>query len=321
MSAMPGLQTLLLAAGATGGAIGLAVLAAALLARGAEERDLASRMRVVVRPLERAATEGSRPGLGAAVMAPILKLGEKLRDSAFISEKDVREFQQAVAAAGLDARRAVPAFIGVKAVLLVLLPLAAFAYIVLMELELTQAAMYFAGALVLAVFGPNWVVGMLKRPFQNKLRKGLPDALDLLVVAAEAGLGLESAVDRVAREMAGSNRAIALELNILVQEMRMLPDRREALDRLGERTDIEGFKRLGATLSQTLRYGTPLAQALRVLSNEMRQERMLRIEEKAIRLPALLVGPLILFILPALFIALIGPSVIELGKTLASQQQ
>lgn len=321
MSVMPGLQTLLLAAGAAGGAIGLAVLAAALLARGAEERDLTSRMRVVVRPLERAAAESSRPGLSAAALLPVLKLGEKLRDSAFISEKDVREFQQAVAAAGLDARRAVPAFIGLKAVLLVFLPLAAFAYIVLMELELTQAAMYFAGALVVAVFGPNWAVGMLKRPFQNKLRKGLPDALDLLVVAAEAGLGLESAVDRVAREMAGSNRAIALELNILVQEMRMLPDRREALDRMGERTDIDGFKRLGATLSQTLRYGTPLAQALRVLSNEMRQERMLRIEEKAIRLPALLVGPLILFILPALFIALIGPSVLELGKTLASQQQ
>jgi tight adherence protein C len=177
-----------------------------------------------------------------------------------------------------------------------------------------------AGGLALAVLLPNWIINALRRPYQNRLRKGLPDALDLLVVAAEAGLGLETAVDRVAREMEGSNRAIALELNILVQELRMLPDRRTALERMGERTDIEGFKRLAATLSQTLRYGTPLAQAMRVLASELRQERMLRIEEKAIRLPAMLVGPLILFILPALFIALIGPSVLEIGRTMGGTQ-
>jgi tight adherence protein C len=169
-----------------------------------------------------------------------------------------------------------------------------------------------------AIYVPNLAMGWLRKPFQASLRRGLPDALDLLVVATEAGLGLETGIERVAREMAGTNRAIAIELTVLVQEMRMLPDRRTALERLGERTDVEGFKRLGATLSQTLRYGTPLAQALRILAAEMRQERMLRIEEKAIRLPALLVGPLILFILPALFIALIGPSIIEMGHMFSS---
>ncbi len=120
--------------------------------------------------------------------------------------------------------------------------------------------------------------------------------------------------------MAGSNRAIALEMTILVQELRLLPDRRMALQRMGERTGMESFRRLGATLSQTLRYGTPLAAALRTLAAEMREERMLRIEEKAIRLPALLIGPLILFILPALFIALIGPSVVELGNSMGGSR-
>ena len=177
-----------------------------------------------------------------------------------------------------------------------------------------------AATLAIGVLGPNWVIGMLRRPFQNQLRRGLPDALDLLVVAAEAGLGLETAVDRVSHEMRGSNRAIAMEMNTLLQELRILPDRRMALERMAERTDIEGFKRLGSTLSQTLRYGTPLAQALRVLASDMRQERMLRIEEKAIKLPAMLIGPLILFILPALFIALIGPSVLELGKSFGGSQ-
>jgi tight adherence protein C len=316
----PGLDTevLLLALGATGGALGLGVLAATLLARAAEERDLAGRMRAVTRPAERgAAKAGGSPSLKAALLRPILRLGEALRGTAVVAEKDIAEFQRAVAAAGFDARRAVPVFIGVKAVMLVMLPLLAIAGVVMLDARPIRAVLVVFGALVLAVFGPNWFLGMLRRPFQDRLRKGLPDALDLMVVAAEAGLGLESSLDRVAREMAESNPAIALELSIVVQELRMMPDRRLVLERLGERTGLEGFKRLGSTLSQTLRYGTPLAQALRVLASEMRQERMMRIEEKTIRLPALLVGPLILFILPALFIALVGPSVLELGKIMS----
>lgn len=249
------------------------------------------------------------------LLSPLVRLGELLRSSALISTKELGEFQRALAAAGLDPRRSVPVFIGVKAALLGALPLAGFGIAVMQQAELMQTIMMVSGGLVLAVMAPGRVLTMMRKPFQKRLRKGLPDALDLLVVAAEAGLGLETAVDRVAREMVGSNRAIANEMNILVQELRMLPDRRMALDRMAERTDLEGFKRLASTLSQTLRYGTPLAQALRLLASEMRTERMLRIEEKAIRLPAMLIGPLILFILPALFIALIGPSILELGKT------
>ncbi|GGC50903.1 hypothetical protein GCM10011504_31620 [Siccirubricoccus deserti] len=312
---LPQLATLLLAAGAAGGAICLAIFAAALLAQGAEDRDLSGRLKSVIRPADHATTAGAHRAVGALLLRPVLRLGEILRDSALISAQETEEFQRMMSAAGLDPRRAVPLFIGVKALLLVALPLAAFGLSVMREAEPMQATLMVTGGLALAVMAPNRVAGMLRKSFQNRLRKGLPDALDLLVVAAEAGLGLETAVDRVAREMAGSNRAIANEMNILVQELRMLPDRRTALDRLAERTGLEGFKRLSATLSQTLRYGTPLAQALRVLASEMRTERMLRLEEKAIKLPTKLIGPLILFILPALFIALIGPSIIEIGNS------
>jgi tight adherence protein C len=172
------------------------------------------------------------------------------------------------------------------------------------------------GSLVVAILGPNWVVGFLRRPFQAQLRRGLPDALDLMVVAAEAGLGLDTAVDRVAREMERGNRAIALEFGILVQELRLLPDRREALQRMADRTGMEGFRQLATTLIQTMRFGTPLAQALRILSAEQRTARQLRLEEKAIRLPAMLIVPLILFILPTLFIALLGPSILEVSRGL-----
>jgi tight adherence protein C len=93
--------------------------------------------------------------------------------------------------------------------------------------------------------------------------------------------------------------------------MRLLPDRQTALLRMGERTGIEALQRLGNTLAQTLRFGTPLGEALRVLASEMRTARMIRIEEQALRLPALLTLPLILFILPCLFIVLAGPSLIQ----------
>lgn len=304
----------LLAAAAAGGALGLAILAAVLLAHFAEERDMAARLRALTSPAQAAAPPRVHARAASALFRPVLRLGEVIRDSALISEKEVVEFQRAVAAAGLDPRQAVPVFLGAKALFLLAAPLGGLSLALSLDLDMVQGGFAVFAGVAAAIYVPNTVMGWLRRPFHDRLRRGLPDALDLLVVAAEAGLGLETAIERVAREMERSNRAISIEMNALVQDMRMQPDRRIAFERLGERTGIEGFKRLGATLSQTLRFGTPLAQALRVLATEMRQERMLRIEEKAIRLPALLVGPLILFILPALFIALIGPSVIEMGK-------
>jgi tight adherence protein C len=305
----------LLAAAAAVAAISLVVLAAVLIAHLAEERDLAARLQSVTRPSAEQRVK-RRMGNASAMLRPVLRLGEVIRDSALISEKEVSEFQRAVAAAGLDPRQAVPVFLGAKALFLVAAPLGGIFLAVTLDMEVIQGGFVTLVSVALAIFLPNTLMGWLRKPFHQRLRRGLPDALDLLVVAAEAGLGLETSIERVAREMERSNRAISIEMNLLVQEMRMLPDRRTALERMGERTGIEGFKRLGGTLSQTLRFGTPLAQALRVLAAEMRQERMLRIEEKAIRLPALLVGPLILFILPALFIALIGPSILEMGKFL-----
>jgi tight adherence protein C len=310
----------LLMLSALGAAVSLALLAALLLARTAEDRDLSVHLRRMVRETRSGAADVSGDGLAQQMLSPVRRLGEMLRKTALVSDQDAADLQRSAAAAGLDPRVAVPMLIGAKAALLLVLPIASVAYAWMEEAETLEGSMLLAGSLVLAILLPNWAVALLRRPFQNRLRLGLPDALDLLVVAAEAGLGLETAVDRVAREMQNSNRGIAIEFSILVQELRMLPDRGVALERMGDRTGMEGFRRLGATLSQTLRYGTPLAQALRVLSAEMRQERMLRIEEKAIRLPTLLVAPLILFILPALFIALIGPSVLEIGRQFSGGQ-
>jgi tight adherence protein C len=305
---------------AVAAAICLAIIAALLLGRSAEDRDIAGRVQSVLRPTADQPGEGAS-GLTAAA-APFRRLGEKLRNSTLVSDKDLEDFQLSIAAAGLNPRAAVPTFIGVKAVLLLGLPVVTGIYCYLNLVDPMRTAMMVALAIIVGMFGPNLFLTYLKRKHQEKLRKGLPDALDLLVVTAEAGMGIETALDRVAREIEANNRPLAISFLVLVQELRMLPDRRQALERFAQRSDFEGFKRLGGTLSQTLKYGTPLAQALRVLAAEMRQDRMLRIEEKAIRLPAVLVIPLILFIMPAVFIALVGPSVLQLrGGLLQGIQQ
>ena len=148
-----------------------------------------------------------------------------------------------------------------------------------------------------------------------ELRKTLPDALDLLVVCTEAGLALDAALDRVAREIGSNSAAMGDELGHTVLELRFLPERRKALENLARRTDVSGIQALVNTLIQTERFGTPLAQSLRVLAAEMRTQRMVRAEEKAARLPAIMTVPLIIFILPALFVILIGPAALDLIDT------
>ena len=165
---------------------------------------------------------------------------------------------------------------------------------------------------------PNWVMGLIRRPYQAALRRGIPDALDLMVVCAEAGLGLELAVERVAQEMKQSNRPVGVEFSLLMHEMRIYPDRRIALTNLAERTGQNALKRLAATVMQTLKYGTPLSQGLRTLAAEMRNERMIQFEERAGKLPALLVMPMMLFILPCLFIIIMGKPASQLMGVFAS---
>jgi tight adherence protein C len=314
MTAMGAVSPVVLAAIAGGCALLLAAVAALLLHMEARQRDFATRIRQVTRPSTASTARRVSRGMHPLALA-LQRLGEALRRTALFSAKDIAELERAVAASGFNPHRAVSTFLGVKLVTVILLPVLGW---FIGEIAGGQMRWLLpAAGVVLGILVPGWVVAGLRRPYVAALGRGLPDALDLLVVCAESGLGLDSAVERVGREMEFSNPAIAVELAMLSQELRMLPDRRDALMRLGERTGVESFQRLAATLSQTLRYGTPLAQALRVLAAEMRQERMTQLEERAARLPALLVLPLVLFILPCLFIILIGPSAIRLVAQLS----
>jgi tight adherence protein C len=142
----------------------------------------------------------------------------------------------------------------------------------------------------------------------NAIRKGLPDALDLLVICAEAGLTVDAAFGRVSRELGKAYPELGDEFGLTAIELGFLAERRQAFENLANRVDLEAVRGVVTAMIQTEKYGTPLASALRVLSAEFRHQRMMRAEEKAARLPAIMTVPLILFILPTLFVVILGPA-------------
>jgi tight adherence protein C len=165
-----------------------------------------------------------------------------------------------------------------------------------------------AGILVGSYKAPDlWLSNKVKKR-SHAVRKGLPDALDLLVICAEAGLTVDAAFNRVAKELGKAYPELGDEFGLTAIELGFLNERRQAFENLATRVDLEAVRGVVTTMIQTEKYGTPLASALRVLSAEFRNERMMRAEEKAARLPAIMTVPLILFILPTLFIVILGPA-------------
>lgn len=168
--------------------------------------------------------------------------------------------------------------------------------------------MLVAGTLILSYKAPDMYVDNKVKKRSDAIRKGLPDALDLLVICAEAGLTVDAAFHRVSRELGKAYPELGDEFALCAIELGFLTERRQAFENLAQRINLEAVRGVTTTMIQTEKYGTPLASALRVLSAEFRNERMMRAEEKAARLPAIMTIPLILFILPVLFIVILGPA-------------
>jgi tight adherence protein C len=175
-----------------------------------------------------------------------------------------------------------------------------------------------AGTLLLAYKAPDLIVKNKVDKRTAAIRKGLPDALDLLVICAEAGLTVDASFGRVARELGKAYPELGDEFALTSIELGFLTDRRFAFENLANRIDLDSIRGVVTTMIQTEKYGTPLASALRVLSAEFRNERMMRAEEKAARLPAIMTVPLILFILPVLFIVILGPAACSINDALLS---
>jgi tight adherence protein C len=146
---------------------------------------------------------------------------------------------------------------------------------------------------------------------QLSIKRAFPDALDLLLICVESGMSVEAAFRKVSQEIGTQSVALAEEFMLTTAELSYLQDRRQAYENLAKRTDLEGVKAVCVALQQTERYGTPLAQTLRVMAQENRDMRMLEAEKKAAALPPKLTVPMILFFLPVLFIVILGPAAIK----------
>jgi tight adherence protein C len=171
------------------------------------------------------------------------------------------------------------------------------------------------GALLSGWRLPDIVVGHMIKRRKLRLEAGMPDALDLLVICSEAGLSLNQAIGEVSRQLYLSNKDAAEEFASTAAEMRVLPDFSKALDNMVERTGLDELRSLVATLKQSVKFGTSLADSLRIIAGEMRAARNARMEERAARLPVLLAMPMLMFILPCLMMVVGTPVVIRILDT------
>lgn len=228
-----------------------------------------------------------------------------------------------LAQAGLRSRDAVVVFLFMKVAMPIALGLVALVYLYVLNPEMIgpeKSLLAALGAAGLGLFLPDIYIKNAADKRKDKIRKSLPDGLDLMVICAEAGLSLDATFNRVAGELGSAAPEMADELSIAAIELGLMPERRTALENLQRRCDLPHLRAMVGTLQQTEKYGTPLAQALRVLASELRDERLLKAEDKAARLPAILTVPMIIFILPCLFVVMLGPAALRmidgLGKIL-----
>jgi len=186
----------------------------------------------------------------------------------------------------------------------------------LMPLHILVILLVFA---VLGFYLPEVILDLRIRWRKEQIVRGFPDALDLLVVCVEAGMGIDAAINRVAEEIRLSSPVLSDEFRLLNLELRAGKARADALRNLGARTDVEEVRSFATLLIQTDRFGTSVAQALRVHSDAMRTQRYHKAEELAAKLPVKLMFPLILFIFPAIIVVIVGPAAIQIYQTIIAR--
>ena len=237
-----------------------------------------------------------------------------------LQDEQLRDVQQRLAQAGIRSKDLAVSIIFARMVLPIVIGLTAAAMIYVVDIVPDWSPLKkfggFAVPLILAYKAPDLFINNRKAKRTDAIRKGLPDALDLLVICAEAGLTVDAAFARVTKELGKAYPDLGEEFALTSIELSFLTERRMALENLAYRVDLDSVRGVVTTLIQTEKYGTPLASALRVLGAEFRNERMMRAEEKAARLPAIMTVPLILFILPVLFIVILGPAACDIKAAL-----
>jgi tight adherence protein C len=227
-----------------------------------------------------------------------------------------RELKKKLVRAGHFGERAVTNFITFKVAAPILLPLLTLPLLLFVNLSATMKPLLIYVPIGLGFYLPNLILKQQIQSRQKKIDAGLPDALDLLVVCVEAGLGLNAALKRVADDFKVGNPELSQEFTLVNLEIMAGLDREQALRNLSERTGVEDLSNLCAILIQADRFGTSIANALRVQSDTMRTKRRQRLEEKAAQTPVKLIFPLLLFIFPALMVVILGPAVVQVMESL-----
>lgn len=229
------------------------------------------------------------------------------------SERERQRVDRMLLHAGYRSASARTLYYGVKALAIIILPVAVlFCSPLFPRLSTNQVMLYAAGAGYLGWIAVSMWLERQVTKRQRALRAGFPDALDLLVVCVESGLGLAPALQRVAEELAVSHPPLGDELALVNAEMRAGVERGAALKNLSERTGLDDIRGLTALLVQTMRFGTSIAEALRVYSEEFRDKRTQAAEEMAAKIGTKMIFPLVLFLFPSFFLVAIGPAVIGL---------
>ena len=272
-----------------------------------------TRHQVVAQRVARVRPAGTR---GAATEEARSSEDDVLRVSeSGMSEASQREIARLMSKFGVPVSRALSYFFRGRLTLAIALGIVIFfwsrnfaAFEANRLLSLVAAAI----AAIVGWFAASMLVSYRVKQRIKAVKTGLPDALELLVICVEAGLSLEDGLERVVAELARSQPALADELGLTLADLRILPSRDVALNKLADRVDVPSVRSVVTTLTQTLRYGTPLAQSLRVVAAELRNDALIEMEERANRLPAFMTLPVILFLMPTIFLMVGGPAVLRL---------
>jgi tight adherence protein C len=253
--------------------------------------------------------------LKKSTIGVISSLGRRMRTK---EEREPIHMRKILWQAGYRRRNALSIFLGVK-ILMVILMIAGFSVVRLFIIKTIPAAQLMIIYVVAALAGfylPGiWIrIRLLRR--RAKFMDGFPDAIDLMVVCVDAGMGLDAAIQRVGEEMEMGNKVVSEEFKLVGLELRAGKQRRDALRNLADRAGSEDVSSLVTLLIETDRFGTSVAQALRVHSDSIRTKRHQKAEELAAKLPVKLIFPLIFFILPALMVTILGPAAIRIYRVI-----
>ncbi len=300
---------------ALAGAFAVMVGLSVLLYREVRQTERLSLRLRMVQPAGRPAS-GEDANAAPLLLRIVTSIGKIIARSGALSARTLEELRQTLRVAGFKGGHGLELFIGTKLLLMVGLPAIAWILPYLLGRELPHAAVVLPAAAVIGMVAPDKIVQHLRKRYLRSLEAGMPDALDMLVICGQAGLGMEASIERVGIEIQYAHRAVAEELMRTAHEMQVNADTRTALVNLAARTGLESARRMATVLIQSMQYGTALTQALRTLSAEQRLEMLSRFEAKAGRLPVLLTLPMIVFILPCVFLIVAGPAMVDVYRTM-----